>query len=194
MLSIHKTTGLMLLASMLAGATTTLAQGVYTTNPLVEWIVRQSFELRLDAMIDSQDNQHHRAGMLGGFGWGLTDSLSLGIYGSMRGSDRDQPARSSVIRGTGAYGEYSFYPSARIAPIAGLRLGILAPTGPRAPTSLHVAGSAGMRAALTDRLHLVLTGTVNWAEDPILNYRRTDTGYKVSDMDASIDLGLRYRF
>ncbi len=194
MRSISKATGFMLLAGVLAGSTTTLAQGVYTSNPLVEWLVRQAFELRLDVQADTQDNKHDRIGLFGGFGWGFNESLSLGLYGSLRGSDRDLPARSSTIRGAGVYSEYSINPSATMTPVVGLRLGILTPTGPKSPTSTHIAGSAGIRAAMNDHLHLVLTATVNWTEDEILNYRRTQTGFKADTTDTSIDLGLRYRF
>lgn len=193
MLSIRRLTGIVLVAGCMASPAI-YAQGAYTSNPLAEWLMQESFELRIETQADIASNKHHRFGILAGFGWGFTESISLGFYGSLRGSDRDLPARWKVLRGLGMYGEYRFDPIFDIVPIAGLRAGILSPTGPSAPTSLHLAGNAGLRIPLTAHVHLALTGSLNWTQDKLLNYRRTRNHYKADNTDISIDLGLRYLF
>lgn len=179
--------------ALLAGVLTIpTARADYTSNPLVQWALRQTFEARLDMQFDFAGNDHNTAGFLAGLGHAPSECLTVGLYGSVRGSDRAWPNRMKKIRGLGAYAEYSFLPDNAVQPFVEGRLGVLDPTGPRYPTSLHLAGIFGVRIPLNEIVHVALSGAIHWAEDKIFNWR--DSSRTGDQTDFTLDLGLRLRF
>ena len=168
----------------------------YLQNPLVEWVLRHSWEARLEMQVNFDANENPPAALLAGLGYYPADNLQLGLYTLLRNSDRDLPTRMRRLYGLGGYAEYHFQTDSRVTPYAGLRAGMLKPTGPTFSTEPHLAGQIGLRIPLSPQLALSLSGTAQWTGNDFFNYSRSRdrTTYKASDADLTLDVGLRLSF
>ncbi len=168
----------------------------YVDNPLVQWLPQQRFEIKLEMQSNFDSAEDAPAAWLAGFGYGVTDSLSVGLYGSVRESDRMLPKRMKRMYGLGGYVEQRLGEVGFLVPYLGGRVGLLDSTGPGYSTALHLSAQAGVLWPLTDRLGLTLSGTVQWASEEFFNYSSASNakGYTADDMDITLDLGLRLMF
>ncbi len=168
----------------------------YIDNPLVQWIPQQRFEMKFELQTNFDSNEDPPAAWLAGFGYGVTDTLTVGLYGSVRASDRTLPKRMKRVFGFGGYIEQRFSPLGVLVPYVGGRVGLLDSTGPGYPTALHLSGQAGLLWPLTDRLGLTVAGTLQWAGEDFFNYTdaANEAGFRADDTDITLDVGLRLMF
>lgn len=168
----------------------------YTDNPLVEFLSQQRYHTFIALQADTASNDHDALTLIGGFGYFPLEKLSVGIYGSVRNSDRRYPSRMKQMYGFGLFTEYNFAPAAAVQPFGGLRLGIIDTTGPSNPTSMHAAALGGVKIAFNRNVALSLSGVFNWTEEDLLHYRQNeeDGSFKSSNTDFGIELGLRLGF
>lgn len=169
----------------------------YTDNPLVEFLARQRYHAFIGTQIDPSSNDHDTLGLVGGMGYFPLDKVSVGVYGSLRNSDRRWPRKMRQMIGFGLFTEYNFAPYNTWQPFGGLRVGFIDSTGPYNPTSFHTAILGGVKVAFNENVALSIAGVFNWAQDPIFDYNdnydelRAGSG---SQTDLGIEIGLRFGF
>jgi hypothetical protein len=174
----------------------TTVQADYSANPLVRTLKHQQFEVKGAAQFDFADNDHDTVGWLGGMGWRATELWTLGIYGSIRGSERRLPTRMHQMYGLGLYADVTLFAQDPWTSFAEARIGMLDPSGPFYPTSMHLAGLLGVRWALTQRMQLSLAGVAQWATHAVFNYEATADGnsFAADRTDFGIEAGMRFAF
>ncbi len=167
----------------------------YTDNPLVEFLARQRYHLFVSTQIDTSSNDHDTLGLVGGIGYFPTEKASVGLYGSVRNSDRRFPRRMRQMIGFGLFTEYNLAPYSAVQPFGGLRLGFIDSSGHTNPTSAHAALLGGLKFAFNRNVALSISGVFNWTEDDILDYKEDDDGtFSSSDTDLGVEIGLRFGF
>jgi hypothetical protein len=170
----------------------------YTDNPLVEFLARQRYHVVLGVQADTASNDHDPVTLVGGFGYFPMDKLSVGLYASLRNSDRKHPTEMRQMYGFGLFSEYNFAPDAVLQPFGGLRLGFIDTTGPANPTTQHAALLGGVKFSLNRNLALTAAGVLNWTKDEILDHKESFTdgnvSYSGSNTDVGIEIGLRFGF
>jgi len=119
----------------------------YTDNPLVEFLSRQRYHVFVGTQIDTSSNDHDLLGFVGGIGYFPAEKVSVGLYGSLRNSDRRWPRKMRQMIGFGLFTEYNFAPFDTIQPFGGLRVGFIDSSGPNNPTSFHTAALGGVKFA-----------------------------------------------
>jgi len=167
----------------------------YTDNPLVEFLARQRYHVLAGIQADTASNDHDVLTFIGGIGYYPAEQLALGLYASVRSSDRLLPYRMSRMYGFGLFSEYNFAPTATLQPFGGLRIGLIDTTGPGNPTSLHAAALGGAKLAISENLALSAAAVLNWAQEDLLDYEQFDDGsFSTSNTDIGIEIGLRFGF
>lgn len=168
----------------------------YTDNPLVEFLSQQRYHAFVNLQADTASNDHDVLTIVGGIGYFPLEKLSVGLYGSVRRSDRLYPVRMKHMTGFGLFTEYNLAPYAVVQPFGGLRLGFIDSNGPGNPTSKHVAALAGLKFAFNQNVALSLSGVFNWTSDDILDYKQNkeDGSFTSSDTDVGVEVGLRFGF
>ncbi len=168
----------------------------YTDNPLVEFLARQRYHVFIGTQVDTSSNDHDALSLIGGLGYFPVENLSIGVYGSLRNSDRLFPQRMKQLYGVGLFAEYNTAPRAAVQPFGGLRLGIIDTTGPTNPTSVHAALLGGLKFALNNNVAVSFSGVLNWTEEDILDYKQNkqDGSFSTSNTDFGIEIGLRFGF
>jgi hypothetical protein len=155
-----------------------------------------AIETRLVARVDPQSNEEDPIGFLAGVGYQFTDSLTAGLYASYQGTDRELPVEMSRMYGFGAYAEQDLSVGYALMPFVGASAGLIDTTGPSSPTVFHATGSLGLKYQLRDNALISAAGTFHWADQAIFDYEHRDNakGYRVSDTDLTLDLGVRFLF
>lgn len=167
----------------------------YTDNPLVEFLAQQRYHLFAATQIDTSSNDHDAMSLIGGFGYFPAERVSVGLYGSLRNSDRQFPRRMKQMIGFGVFTEYNANSYGSLQPFGGLRLGFIDSSGPNNTTSTHAAILGGVKFAFNNHVALSLSGVFNWAEDDIFDYTEDDDGtFSASDTDVGVEIGLRFGF
>ncbi len=155
-------------------------------------------ELRIELQSGYSDTGNFPLGLLGSFGVGINERLMAGLYTQVYTSDRDLPSRTKRFYGIGGFVEYGWDLSFTLEPYAGLRVGILDPTGPVAPTLPYIGCYTGVKYALNERAALTASLTYHWAgeEDGFkaYDYKRKGSSYRSSSSDLTLDVGVRLAF
>jgi hypothetical protein len=179
-------------APVLAAST---ALAPYTDNPLVEFLARQRYHVVLGLQADLASNDHDALSLVAGFGYFPVSQLAVGVYGTVRNSDRLYPFRMKQMYGLGLFSEYNFAPVAAIQPFAGGRFGFIDTSGPGNPTSMHAAALGGVKIAFNKNIALSTAAVLNWTADDILDYKQSSDGtFKSSNTDIGIEVSLRFGF
>lgn len=170
--------------------------GAYLDNPLGDWLLRQSFEARLELQVNTDGNENPPAAYLAGVGLAATEAVSVGLYGLLRESDRVLPRRMRRMYGFGVYAERQWQAIGAWIPFLGGRIGLLDPTGPGYGTAWHAGGQLGARLPLSARASLSLGVGLQWAEDDLFNYRASSDGtrYRADNTDFTFDFGIHFGF
>jgi hypothetical protein len=183
------------MATMMVAATAQ-ASGRYLRHPVFQNL--PTMEVRMETQFGYGDTGDLPFGLLGAFGIGIGDALTIGVYGQLFTSDRDLPVKMETVYGLGGFGEYAIQIGYAVTPYIGMRIGMLDPTGPASPTVPYVGGIAGLKYPLTDVISLSASVTVHWAGDDgayeAYNYKRSGSGYSADTTDVTFDAGLRYAF
>ncbi len=177
-------------------AATAEASGRYLRHPVFQDL--PEMEVRVEAQFGYGDTGDLPFGLLGAFGVGIGDALTVGAYGQFFTSDRDLPVKMESVYGIGGFAEYAIRIGYEVVPYVGLRVGMLDPTGPGSPTVPYVGGIVGLQYPLTDAVSLTVAMTLHWAGDDddyeAYNYKRSAAGYRADATDITFDTGLRYAF
>ncbi len=175
---------------------TPAALAPYTDNPLVEFLSQQRYHLFLNIQADPSNNDHDTLSFVGGIGYFPLEKLSVGLYGSVRNSDRLYPVRMKQMLGLGLFAEYNLAPYATVQPFGGLRYGFIDSSGRGNPTSTHAALLGGLKFAFNQNTALSVAGVFNWAEDEIFDYKQNkgDGSFTGSQTDFGIEVGIRFGF
>lgn len=172
------------------------ASGVYLRHPVFQNL--PPMEVRVETQFGYGDTGDLPFGLLGAFGVGIGDSLTVGVYGQVLTSDRDLPVDVDLVYGVGGFAEYAIGIGYAVVPYAGLRVGMLDPTGPTSPTLPYVGGSFGLKCPLTDVTSVSAAVTVHWAGEKgdyeAYNYERSGGSYSADSTAVTFDVGLRYAF
>ena len=167
----------------------------YIDNPLTQWMIRQSFEARFEIQTNFDGNENPPSAFLAGFGYNASETLTLGLYGLTRASDRRLPNRMRRLIGFGGYTEMRLPTQGAVTPFGGLRVGLLDPKGPGYGNAFHLGAQAGVRIPLTPGLQLSLGGGAQWVQYDYFNYRESAEGRVSADnTDLTVDIGLRAVF
>ncbi len=177
-------------------AATVEASGRYLRHPVFQNL--PPMEIRVETQFGYGDTGDLPFGLLGAFGVGIGDALTVGAYGQFFTSDRDLPVKMESVYGIGGFAEYAMRIGYAVVPYAGLRIGMLDPTGPGSPTVPYVGGLLGVKYPLTDVISLTVAMTLHWAGDDgdyeAYNYKRSARRYSADATDITFDAGLRYAF
>ena len=172
------------------------ASGRYLRHPVFQKL--PPMEMRVETQFGYGDTGDLPFGLLGAFGVGIGEALTVGVYGQVFTSDRDLPAAVDIVYGVGGFAEYAILSGYTVVPYAGLRVGMLDPTGPNSPTVPYVGGSFGLKYPLTDAISLSVAVTLHWAGDKgdyeAYNYKYSGGSYSADSTDVTFDAGLRYAF
>ncbi len=183
------------MAAMMVAATAE-ASGGYLRHPVFQNL--PAMEIRLETQFGYGDTGDLPFGLLGAFGVGIGDALTVGVYGQFFSSDRDLPSKMEMVYGLGGFAEYAIDTGYAVTPYVGLRLGFLDPTGPRSPTVPYAGGILGLKYPLTDVISITAAVTLHWAGEEgnyeAYNYKRSGSGYSADSTDITFDAGLRYAF
>ncbi len=172
------------------------ASGGYLRHPVFQKM--PPMEMRVETQFGYGDTGDLPFGLLGAFGVDVGDALTLGVYGQVYTSERDLPVAVDIVYGLGGFAEYAISIGYAVVPYAGLRVGMLDPTGPTSPTLPYVGGTFGLKYPLTDVVSLTAAVTVHWAGDKddyeAYDYERTGGSYSADSTAVTFDAGLRYAF
>lgn len=187
---------MMMAVAMVAVTVTAESSGRYLRHPVFQNL--PPMEVRVETQFGYGDTGDLPFGLLGAFGVGIGEALTVGAYGQFFSSDRDLPVKMASVYGIGGFAEYAIRTGYVIVPYAGLRLGILDPSGPGAPTVPYVGGIVGLKYPLTDVISLTAAVTLHWADKEghyeAYNYKRSGGNYSADSTDITFDAGLRYAF
>ncbi|HAS81487.1 MAG TPA: hypothetical protein DCS43_02110, partial [Verrucomicrobia bacterium] len=166
------------------------AENRYLRHPFFQNL--PPMETRVETQFGYGDSGDLPFGVLGAFGIGLSEAVTVGIYGQLFTSDRDLPNKTSVIYGIGGFGEVYFDLGIAASPYIGLRLGMIDPTGPSTPTLPYVGGYTGLIYPLTEKISISVAVTLHWAgkdgDFEAYNYEHTSNGgYTAESTDITID-------
>lgn len=172
------------------------ASGRYLRHPVFQHL--PPMEMRVETQFGYGDTGDLPFGLLGAFGVGIGEALTVGAYGQVFTSDRDLPVDVDLVFGLGGFAEYVIDIGYTVVPYVGLRVGMLDPTGPTSPTVPYVGGSFGLEYPLTDVVSLSAALTLHWAGDDgdyeAYNYKRSGGSYSADTTAVTFDAGLRYGF
>jgi hypothetical protein len=157
-----------------------------------------AMELRAESQIGTGGSGDIPFGLLGAFGIGMGESLTVGVYGQVAESDRELPYKSSLIYGLGGFAEVDFDLEYTLLPYAGLRVGMLDPSGPKSPTLPYVGGYLGVKYPLNQTVSLSAAVTLHWAGEKdgyeAFNYDEHGAEYSADTSDVTFDAGVRCAF
>jgi len=155
-------------------------------------------EVRVETQFGYGDTGDLPFGLLGTFGIGLGEFWTVGAYGQLYTSDRELPDKAAMVYGLGGFAEYGFRIGYPVTPYAGVRLGILDPSGPTSPTLAYGGGYIGVKYPLTKAISLSAAVTLHVASSKgsyeAYNYDRSGYTYSADSSDITFDTGLRYAF
>ncbi len=182
--------------AVVMAAATAEASGRYLRHPAFQNL--PPMDVRVEAQFGYGDTGDLPFGLLGAFGVGIGDAFTVGVYGQVFTSERDLPYKAEAVYGIGGFAEYAIKIGYAVVPYAGLRIGMLDPTGPGSPTVPYVGGTVGLKYPLTDVISISAAVTLHWAGDDgpyeAYNYKRSGGGYSADSTDVTFDAGLRYSF
>lgn len=185
----------MVMVTMLMAATVE-ASGRYLRHPVFQNL--PPMEIRVETQFGYGDTGDLPFGLLGAFGVGIGDALTVGAYGQFFTSDRKMPVEVASVYGIGGFAEYAVRLGYTVVPYVGLRVGMLDPSGPGSPTVPYVGGIVGLKYPVTDVISLSAAVTLHWAGDDdnyaAYNYTRSVGRYRADSTDVTFDVGLRYTF
>lgn len=181
---------------MLVATGADAASDRYLRHPVFQNI--PPMEVRMETQFGYGDTGSFPFGVLGAFGIGISDALTAGVYGQFFTSDRDLPYKVSFVRGGGGFAEYAIDMGGALTPFAGLRLGVLDPSGPGSSMVTYAGGYAGVKYPLTKTVSVSAALTLHLASDrdsyKAYNYERSGSSYTADTTDVTFDAGLRYAF
>ncbi len=185
----------MAMAVMMVAATVE-ASGRYLRHPVFQNL--PPMEIRVETQFGYGDTGDLPFGLLGAFGVGIGEALTVGAYGQFFTSDRDLPVKMETVYGVGGFAEYAIRIGYVVTPYVGLRIGMLDPSGPGSPTVPYVGGNVGVKCPLTAGITLTAAVTLHWADNDgnyeAYNYKRAGGSYSADATDITFDVGLRYAF
>jgi len=181
---------------MLGATGAEAAESRYLRHPAFQNL--PDMEVRLETQFGYGDTGEIPFGLLGAFGIGIGNSWTVGIYGQILTSDRDLPEKMSVLYGIGGFAECGFDIGYAVSPYAGLRVGMLDPSGPTSPTLPYAGGYLGLKYPLTKAISLSAAVTLHVSGGKsgyeAYNYKRNGNSISSDSTDITFDTGLRCTF
>lgn len=183
-------------ATILSSTVATAAGSRYLRHPAFQNI--PDMEVRIETQFGYGDTGDMPFGLLGAFGINIGESWTAGIFGQVLTSDRDLPEKMSRVYGIGGFAERAFDIGYDVSPYAGLRIGMLDPSGPGSPTLPYAGGYLGLKYPLTKNISLSAALTLHVADSKgkyeAYNYKRDGYVYSADSTDITFDTGLRCAF